>query len=479
LDSTLSRTARRTEGKPPAADAYARLLLMGFALAGLAAGAPRLFDRFAVGTIILLCLGLNFRSPLTLGNYYLIYATVLFWVGSRLFYPDSPNLNPDLLAYVGSFLVGYWLYRRRGVEAKGHGRRREGVASIHLATQGRARIDGLVWVVIGLEAVRFTFLLRPYGVAGFYSGLGLVNRIQAYSQSGSTTEIIVNIALTALTTAVAVLYYEVCLELGARPKYRRLFLMLVVLPALSLQREILVLNGVLFTAIYVCDKRRGLVVPSRSKGGSRAFVLSCLVLVCAGLAAVWIGNVRAKQLNQHSSVRGSNQGTLQPVLRAEVTPLFFYAEVKANIGTLGYRRGYTIVAPLLTRLIPRSMWPTKPITSNEFYMRALHPSDLAAGYSLAPSIFGAGYLNFGMAGCAMLVALTGWGAAFFDRGYVDGLRSRIPQFLIVSAWSYSFLRDDIANSLASILLTFLVYRGLRNYFLGRASAPKTGGHRPE
>jgi hypothetical protein len=99
-------------------------------------------------------------------------------------------------------------------------------------------------------------------------------------------------------------------------------------------------------------------------------------------------------------------------------------------------------------------------------MRALHPTDLAAGYSLAPSIFGAAYLNFGMGGTAILVALTGWGAAFFDRGYVDGLRSRIPQFLIVSAWSYSLLRDDLANSLMSILLTFLVYRVLRNHFLG-------------
>jgi oligosaccharide repeat unit polymerase len=450
---------------------------MGFALAGLGTGAPRLFDRFAVGTIVLLCLGLNFRSPLTLGNYYLVYAAVLFWVGSRLFYPDSPNFNPDLLAYVGSFLVGYWLYRHRGGGPQGDGRRREGVVSIHISTEGRHRIDGLVWIAIGLETVRFAFLLRPYGVAGFYSGLGLVNRIQAYSQSGSTTEIIVNIALTAVTTAVAVLYYEVCLELGSRLRYRRLFLMLVVLPALSLQREILVLNGVLFAAIYVCDKRRPRVLPSRSKGGSRAIVLSGLVLALAALAAVWIGNVRAKQLNQQSFA-GSNQSTLQPVLRAEVTPLFFYADVKANIGSLGYRRGYTIVAPLLTRLIPRRIWPSKPITSNEFYMRALHPTDLAAGYSLAPSLFGAGYLNFGMWGTAILVALTGWGAAYFDRGYVDGLRSRIPQFLIVSAWSYSFLRDDLANSLASILLTFVVYRVLRHHFLGSRSTPKTGGNRP-
>jgi hypothetical protein len=332
-----------------------------------------------------------------------------------------------------------------------------------------------VWIVIGLEAVRFAFLLRPYGVAGFYSGLGLVNRIQAYSQSGSTTEIVVNIALTALTTAVAVLYYEVCLELGARVRYRRLFLMLVILPALSLQREILVLNGVLFTAIYVCDKRRALALPSRSKGGTRAIVLSGLILACAALVAVWIGNVRAKQLNQQSSARGSNQSTLPTVLRAEVTPFFFYADVKANIGTLGYQHGYTIVGPLLTRIIPRTLWPSKPVTSNEFYMRALHPTDLAAGYSLAPSIFGAGYLNFGMGGCTILVVLTGWGAAFFDRGYVDGLRSRIPQFLIVSAWSYSFLRDDLANSLASILLTFLVYRGLRSHFLGRAEHPQDRG----
>jgi hypothetical protein len=111
-------------------------------------------------------------------------------------------------------------------------------------------------------------------------------------------------------------------------------------------------------------------------------------------------------------------------------------------------------------------------------MRALHPTDLAAGYSLAPSLFGAGYLNFGMWGTAILVALTGWGAAYFDRGYVDGLRSKIPQFLIVSAWSYSFLRDDLANSLASILLTFVVYRVLRHHFLGSRSTPKTGGNRP-
>jgi hypothetical protein len=65
--------------------------------------------------------------------------------------------------------------------------------------------------------------------------------------------------------------------------------------------------------------------------------------------------------------------------------------------------------------------------------------------------------------------LLGVGAAYFDRGYVSRLYRRMPAFLLVATWAFSLLRDDLATSLVSVLLTFGIYKFFRSFFVRLSS----------
>jgi oligosaccharide repeat unit polymerase len=449
-----------------------RWCLTALLLGGLAALVPGILDVYATSTIILLGLGLNFTSPFTLRNYYLLYTVAFFLIGSRIIYPNLHNIfNFDAAVYLAAFLAGhllyFWSHRTHKVKEP---------SPRSFSPLAAKRIEMAFWALAGAQLVRLALLIKQFGLGGFYSGQELAYRIQSYRESGSTGAAVTTFAITALSASITALHCEYCLRTGVRPRYLLLAFVLIVMPLISLQRNNLILNSALLAAVYVSMRRIQAHRPDRAPAGSRQSNVSvtarrrlipALVLLLVGVVmAIKIGDIRGRSLERQSGQTDSSN-SLQQVLQGEFTPISFYYDVKHNMDKLGYRYGTNIVGGLATRFIPRSLWPDKPITSQEYFMRQLQPDALARGLSLAPSLFGVGYLNFGMIGTAILVALLGWGAAHYDRAYVHARPSGIPQFLILSAWAYSLMRDDLATSLAGVLLSFGLYRLLRGLTTGQ------------
>ena len=487
--STLQRSLDNASGpsKLPSGAGWGsqhRLTLLGLRwcltallLGGLAASVPGILDVYATAAIVLLGLGLNFTSPFTLRNYFLLYTVAFFLIGSRIIYPNLHNIfHFDAAVYIAAFLTGHLLFfwSHRTLKDKEPSPRSFSLLS------GK-RIEMAFWALAGAQLVRLALLIEQFGLGGFYSGQELAYRIQAYRESGSTGSAITTFAITALSASITALYCDYCLRMGVRPRFKLLAFVLILMPLLSLQRNNLILNSALLAAVYVSMRRVQAHQPDPIQPGqaraqtprgtksimARRRLIPALVLLVVGVGmAVKIGDIRGRSLERQSGLTGSSN-SLRQVLQGEFTPISFYFDVKHNRDKLGYTYGANIVGGLATRFIPRSLWPDKPITSQEYFMRQLQPEALAHGLSLAPSLFGVGYLNFGMIGTALLVALFGWGAAHYDRGYVESRASRIPQFLILSAWAYSLMRDDLATSLAGVLVSFGLYRLLRSFATGR------------
>ncbi|MEA2704640.1 MAG: hypothetical protein QOD63_2585 [Actinomycetota bacterium] len=444
-----------------------RWLLIAVFLAVIALGGPDRSSVYAVPLAVVLVFSLDIKHPLALRNLFLVYSVGLFTYGNHLLFPDGSSLAPDLLLYVVAFTAGYGLFSRlwRPPVDREHGSASVPRSPVDPADPVTRRIEVVLWLLFGVEMLRVAALIAPYGPRAFYGGQELVNRISSYGQAGSTgVEGITTIATTVLVTAAGALYADHCLRTGVRIKYRLLLLVALLPPLMSLERSTVVYGSVLLAAVYLCDRRlRPSLDPSTSKatGNSSRMLVAFAILLCAVGVAVKFGDIRAKRINQQVFSRSQDVNTLEQVLRGEFTTIVFYRDVKENIDFLGYRYGRNIGGAFVTRLVPRTIWADKPITTTEYYMRQLHPQELQAGFSLAPSLFGVGLLNFGVAGTMALIAILGTAAAYCDRGYVEGVVSRMPQFLIAATWFYSLLRDDLSTSLASIAVTFLAFALLR------------------
>src|SRR5205085_6332570 len=106
-----------------------------------------------------------------------------------------------------------------------------------------------------------------------------------------------------------------CVHTRAKPNYRLLLLLLVVLPGLSLQRGMLVFTGLLLTSVFVCVERarRATMDPSslhRPKR-HRHRLAAIFILGCALLGAIKIGDIRSKQYYQQLVGDRATQNSLQ------------------------------------------------------------------------------------------------------------------------------------------------------------------------
>ncbi len=124
---------------------------------------------------------------------------------------------------------------------------------------------------------------------------------------------------------------------------------------------------------------------------------------------------------------------------------------------LGRTHGETILPPLLLKLVPRGLLPTKPINSGAYYMSKVRPAEFAAGYALPPTLFGDAYLNFGMVGAVVACLLLGFIAARLDRAYKYGRLSCVPGFLLASVSVYGLLRNALSESLSAFILIGFAY----------------------
>jgi hypothetical protein len=115
----------------------------------------------------------------------------------------------------------------------------------------------------------------------------------------------------------------------------------------------------------------------------------------------------------------------------------------------------------LFKVVPRNWYPDKPTNSAAFYASHYQPAAFAAGFAIAPALWGALYLNFGNVGTVLGSFMLGMVTARLDSIYLEGRIDELGWFLIVYYNYYSLLRDDISNVLGVLMLTGAVFLALQ------------------
>jgi hypothetical protein len=470
VTATASGPLDRSSFADPSARWLAAGLLVGAELAAGGADSP-LGLGTAVGTCLVL-LTFDKRNPVSLRNFFVVYTVALFCIGVPLFHLQ-PALYADMVLFVVVFLSGYALSALRREHQPeeaagttvwvGHTKHR-----IHVVEQ-------LMLFVACLQVLLLAVNISRYGIGGFYRGLGLIDQLSTYgkaSVSGGVIQI-ATFLLKYSTLAVAIVYVQICLQARVKIRYRFLLLLLVVLPILSLSRSD-ALHGAGLLVVVNATARRigggsaaeadagspgasdgsdgpGFGLPRRRRLAPKRRLSMGITMVVAIVAGLAIGSLRQNAIAPPTTT--SPVARSVPLLTSEISPIQAYSEIKANRARLKRQHGRTIVLPIVFKVIPRGLFPNKPINTGAYFMSVVRPAEFAAGFALPPTLFGDAYINFGMGGAVLACLLVGLVAARLDVSYKQGRLSRLPSFLIVYANFYALVRSPLSETLAGILLT--------------------------
>lgn len=425
------------------------------------------------------------RHPVSMRNFFVVYTVALFCLGVPLFDLGS-DLYADMVLFVVVFLSGYAVSsarKRDQVEV-----RTETVPTAYVTHAGhRIRtVEELMLVVAGLQILLLAVNISRYGIGGFYGGQGLVDQLSTYGQASVTGGVlqIFTFLVKYTTIAVVVIYVQLCLQARMKIRYRYLLLVLVAIPILSLARSDALHGAGLLVVINAVARRFSARTDSASEGGTeaghadridppsrlaprRTFAIAATMVV-ALLAGLAIGGLRQNRLTPQTSSSALERSL--PLLQSEVTPIRAYSEIKENEDVLERQHGATIVLPVIFKVVPRGIFPDKPINSGAYFMSVVRPAEFAAGFALPPTLFGDAYLNFGMGGAVLACLLVGLAAARLDVAYKEVRISRLPWFLIVYANFYALVRSPLSETLAGVLLTAAAWAVL-SHLLGVRSGP--------
>jgi len=420
----------------------------------------------------ILLLTFDFRNPVSLRNFFVVYTLALFAVGVPLFHLP-PSLLADMLLYVAVFLFGYALSSlRRNGDAGSDSRTRAGL--VRPTTDQMHAVELLMLAFAFLQLLLLAFNVSRYGIGGFYGGQSLLDQFSTYGKASASGGVIqiVTFFLKFSTIAVVVIYVQVCLEARRNPHYRYLVLVLVGIPILSLSRSDALHGAGLLLIINVVARRIASQLedepadetstptsaPDRRPARGRTLAIAATMVIALAAAFV-IGGLRQSRLSPNHSF--SALGRSLPLLQSEFTPIQAYGEIKQNDELLGRRHGTTIVLPIIFKIVPRALYPGKPINSGAYFMSVLHPAEFAANFALPPTLFGDAYMNFGTLGVVIACLLLGLVTARLDIACKRARLSMLPWFLIVYASFYDLLRSPLSESLAGILLTVAAWTVLR------------------
>lgn len=424
------------------------------------------------------------RHPLSLRNFFVLYTVALFCVGVPLFRLKS-SLYGDMVVFVLVFLSGYAVSSARRTQHSDARTTPVGrLPAVHSWDRVRL-LEELMLVAAGLQVLLLAVNISKYGVGGFYNGQALVDQLSTYgkaSVSGGLTQI-VTFLVKYSTIALIIVYVHICIQAGIKIRYRYLLFLLVGMPILSLARSdalhgtglIIVINatarriGARADAARETSTEAGNADPPRfgprpRLAPRRTFAITAMT-VMAILAALVIGGLRQNALTPDVASSPLRQSV--PLLQSEFTPIQAYSDIKDNSQLLKRQRGATIVLPLIFKVLPRGIFPGKPINSGAYFMSVVRPIEFAAGFAIPPTLFGDAYLNFGAGGAVLASLLVGLVAARLDVAYKEARLSRVPWFLIVYANFYALVRSPLSETLAGVLLTAGAWAILSHLLAGR------------
>ncbi len=399
--------------------------------------------------VIFFLLFIDRENILSLRNYFIIYGFLIFKLSSFYFFPEKYLLPFDGTLYLTAFLLGYELKKIfSGKEIA--------VPAVDYA-EVEKNIDKVLWLLklfIGLKLLYLLFIIVYYGFSKFYSGEVLVERTYNYGRKSVLDGILMIYTnfVDSFIAALIVIYIKFISALNRKPNYYYLVTALLIVPLLLLARSAFAFGIVTILSVYayfIQNKMRVYLV-----------ILPAFILLFA--VAVYVGNLRLKNYN---SLEDFSDVSSTENFFTELTPIIAYNTVKDNIGVLKYQHGRTIVLPLLTKVIPRGFWQTKPDNSTSYYAKEFDPGSFYAGFMMPLTLFGDLYLNFGIPLTCLLLFFTGILIAWFDHVYINKEFRHIDNYFILFICFYSIVRNNIPESVIYVLLILFAKKFIEFFML--------------
>lgn len=216
--------------------------------------------------------------------------------------------------------------------------------------------------------------------------------------------------------------------------------------------------------------------------------MKIITLVGAPFAVVVLNAIRR---NAVIAERGAFDST---EIGSTESPLQFFAKLLANQGNYAHAHGESILGSMLI-LVPRAVWPGKPVGFGTNLTEIYSPELLAVGHTYAGLSLGELYYNFGWLGLGMAVLLLGPLIRWVDRlgtWFAEGLaptRSSLLKLVAVVlviagmpdlAWNGSSTfasRAGFRVTLALLLLLLLTQSSLTTPRRTRTTGARRVGRR--
>jgi oligosaccharide repeat unit polymerase len=420
--------------------------------------------------ISLICI--DWKNLISLRNIFLVYVTLTFSFTASSLYPEAKNIAYDGILYILSFILGYYFIKilPYSISNRALTNRCEETKNVILLRR-------LIYSLCSFKLLLVIYDIYNYGLVEFFSGQPLADQILRFGEGygeqsliGGLT-IIVNTLTTSALVGAAILYYKGEILSRNRVNYLPLIVPFLILPLVSLQRKDFAVGIIFLLGLKLFEFKFIL------KRIPRKFVLliaiSFLILTISGVGIGILRENRVDSVNRPDSITTR----IFNVARGEFTTIAFYNDVKENIDLLRYQYGETLFLPALLKFIPRSWFPQKPPNSAAYLMEILYPDSFAAGYSLAPSIFGDLYLNFGLFGC--MIGIFGFGAVsgFYDKAFIRLSIHALPGAAIFLFFYYKLLRQSLSDSAIELMITVLVLFLLRQILSSRKNLQEANKQR--
>ena len=388
--------------------------------------------------IVFLFFFIDSKNILSLKNYLIIYAFLLFKLSAWFFFPDNFALPLDGCVYISSFLLGYEIKK-----IISNAKVTLPVTDQSVLVKNEEKLLLLFKIFIGLKIFYIAFLIYQYGFSSFYSGEMLAEKINNYGQQNTLDGILVILSsfIDNFLVALVALYIKNIAAQGKKPDYYYLAIVLLILPLLILSRSTFAFGIVTLLCVYGYF----------SKSLFKVYVFFIPVFALLFFVSVYIGTLR---LNSYSGTNNATDVTSSDHFFTELTPIVAYNTVKENIHVLKYQYGKTIFLPLFTKVIPRAFWQTKPDNSTAYYAKEFDTDSFYAGFMMPLTIFGDLFLNFGIYISCFILFLLGCLVARVDLIYVNKETKNIDTYFIIFMSFYSFIRNDLPEGLVLILLIF-------------------------
>lgn len=426
-------------------------VVAGVVLAGFLGGASELDPLLVLVAVSALCM--DFTAPASARNIVVLYHLLVLGVGPLVLpMPNGATVQWFGVALVTAYLVGNsvaaFFRRLTPTSDRPHGRPHDSTIASRLPAA-----VGVLRVATALQAALVAADVLRFGLERYLGGAALTARLTGFAAGGlSGLDIVKDLVGVIVVSCVAA--HVALNEPQRKYAWRHLLLVMVGMPLLQFDRSALIAN-----VIALLFLRRAASFTRGAALGGRFLVVTALTVSL--VVALGIGMLRHGALTNESPLDAGAAS----VLVGEISPVLVVSDaLSPSAPRFG---GEPIIGALVTRYVPRAVYPDKPLNTAGRWMSERDPAAFKAGYSIAPTAVGTLLLNFGVAASLFLALLVGAGMRILST-----LRESPTAVACIMYFSiFTLLRDDVSSSAAYALVCYLGYRAIIIVSLQRELEP--------